>query len=432
MRSPFGGRAEFFRRVAFTLGALAIYRLGSYIPIPGIDGQFLAEIFDAQPNGFFGVMGASAIRAFGQMSVFALGIGPYLTASFVILVLTFFSVRLRRLVSPERQMRVTRCLALVLAALQACAVARGLEVGGRGWHFGSLVTEPDALFRLSTVVTLTAGTVFLIWLAEQITKRGIGNGISLMLFSAIVIRIPESFYRLFKDDWAAFLPTDAVRTVLIVFVGLVVFIILIESARIRIPVLYGIPQGPGTPIDATSSLTFKLNNAGIVPIYFSGQILLLPATIRDDYVLQDGFIATVASALQWGSWSRVAAGAVVIAILCFVYVALVLSPKKMAQDLERHRGVIPGVAPGQPTADYLDRVLTWTTVIGALYLWAVSMLPSYVAELYRVPVMFSLTNLLVVVAVALDAIQQARALWPAAAPAKPVEDGIGDCAPGAR
>jgi preprotein translocase subunit SecY len=186
------------------------------------------------------------------------------------------------------------------------------------------------------------------------------------------------------------------------------------------------PQGAGTPLDATSSLTFKINNAGIVPICFSGAILLLPATIKNIYHLQDGFIANLASALQWDTWKRVAAGGVVITIFCFVYVALVLSPKKMGQDLERHRGVVPDVAPGQATVDHLDRVLTWTTLVGALYLWVVSMLPSYIAWIYFVPLRFSGASLMVVVCVAIDALQQACAFWPSRTSAtSTVNDGSG-------
>jgi len=424
VQSRIGVKTELYRRIAFTLGALAIYRLGRYIPVPGINPQILAEILQPQPSGFLGAIDASVARALARLSIFALGIGPYLSASFVILILTSLSVRLRKLVSGERLMRVTLLLTIVFAALNAYGLARGLEASGRGGTFGSPVMEPGALFHVTTVVTLTTGTAFLVWLAEQITKRGIGNGISLMLFSAIVVRMPETFYRLFEDDWAAFLPAGTARTVLIAFVGLVVFIVLIESAQLRIPVRYPHRPEGSASFDATSWLRFKLNNAGIVPIYFVGQLLLLPATISNASEHQDNVIAHIAVTLSPGTVWHMAAGAVLIVILSLVYVALVLSPKRMAQDLTRYGGVIPALAPGEPTADYLDRLLTWATLIGALYLWAVSMLASYFAELYRVPLTVSAVNLLVVAAAALDTIRQIRALWSTGLPAKSVADGV--------
>ncbi len=359
-------------------------------------------------------MDPSAARALARVSIFAVGIGPYLSASFIVLLATAFSKRVRAILRSESAARCARGLTIIFALIEGYALARALELGNSSVL--PLIMSPGLIFRATTAITIATGTVFLIWLAEQITKHGIGNGISLMLFSPLVVSMPRSFYRLFEDKSAAFLSADAVRGALIAFAGLVVLIVLIESAELRIPVRYShVPQGD-TSLDAMSWLRFKINNAGIVPIYFAVELLLLPATIKNVYNLQDGVIAQLAVAL--------------VVILSFVYVALVLSPTKMAADLERYGGGVPPFASGQPTADYLDRLLTWATLIGALYLWAVSMLPSYFALLY-LPVTVSGISLLVVVAVALDTVQQGRALWPAGAPARPVEDGITDGAPSA-
>ena len=404
MRSTIGSNAEFWRRLAFTVGVLGVARVVYWIPVPGIDSDVLAQLYQ-RPHGL------------GPVSIGRLGINPYLSVSFLVLILTTLSKRLRTLATGRIEL-YTRGLTLVLVIVEAYGVARGLGLS-------RAVPEPGVTFTFSAVVTLAGTSFALIWLAEQITVRGIGNGFALMLLVPLVVRMPESFYRLFQDDRAAFLPTDVVRTAVVAFVGLVVLVVLIESAQLRIPVRYARGPREAAPPNATSWLRFKLNNAGVLPIYFTGWMLLLPSTIKSAYGLEDGVIAKVATAFAWASPGREAAGAVLMAIFSFCYVALLLNPRKMAQDLERYGGIIPGVAPGQSSADYLDRVLTWITLVSALYLWAVSMLPFYFASIYRVPVTFGGVSLLVVVAVAMDTLRQARAFWPAGASARRiVDDGL--------
>ena len=392
--------SELGRRIAFTLGALLVYRFGSYIPLPGIDPSVWARFFGANADGILGLFNISAGGGVRRLAVFALGITPYLTAAILLQLATVVSSRLRRLRTggePGRRVLVRYAygLTLFLAAFQAYGVASGLE-GVTG-----LVTDPGLSFRLGASVTLAGGAMVLVWLSDQITMRGIGNGISLLLFVGIVTELPSTVAETLDLGRQGVLPGGIVIGLPVLAVagtGLVVFM---ELARRRLLVQFAARQVG--MVDGAAHLSLKLNSAGIIPVMLASWLLLVPLIVAA-YAGGDGpgWASAIARELGPGRPLFLVLYALAIVACTFIYTALVLDPSDAADRLKRYGGVIPGIAPGEATAEHLDNVLSRTTLLGAVYLALVCLTPDILVSYAHVPFYFGGTSLLVLVCTALD------------------------------
>jgi preprotein translocase subunit SecY len=410
--SAFAKATELKNRIWFTLGALVIYRLGTYIPIPGIDPQILTEIFQRNSGGILGMFDMFSGGALGRMTIFALNIMPYISASIIVQLLTAVSPQLEALKKEGESGRkklnqYTRFGTVALAAVQAYGIAVGLE-GLRGGA-GTAVLDPGLFFRLITVITLTGGTVFLMWLGEQITARGVGNGISLIIFCGIVARLPSGIAELLELG-----RTGAISTVAIIFfmamaVAVIAIIVFMERAQRRILVQYPKrQQGNKMYGGEASHLPLKLNTSGVIPPIFASSLLLLPATLASFNASPNGtgILAEISAYLAHGRPLYMALYVALIVFFSFFYTAIVFNPVETADNLKKYGGFIPGYRPGKATSDYLDYVLTRLTVIGSVYLAAVCILPEYLVSQYSVPFYFGGTSLLIVVSVTMDTVAQ--------------------------
>src|SRR5216683_2022386 len=391
--SAFSKATELKNRIWFTLGALVIYRLGTYIPIPGI--------FDMFSGG-----------ALGRMTIFALNIMPYISASIIVQLLTAVSPQLEALKKEGESGRkklnqYTRFGTVALAAVQAYGIAVGLE-GLRGGG-GSAVVDPGMFFRLVTVITLTGGTVFLMWLGEQITARGVGNGISLIIFAGIVANLPHALVALLELG-----RTGAISTVTIIFffamsIVVIGFIVFMERAQRRILVQYPKRQQGNKMFGGEAShLPLKLNTSGVIPPIFASSLLLLPATLASFNAAGGGtgILAEITAYLAHGRPLYMLLYIALIVFFSFFYTAIVFNPVETADNLRKYGGFIPGIRPGKNTSDYLDYVLTRLTVIGSAYLAVVCILPEFLISQYSVPFYFGGTSLLIVVSVTMDTVAQ--------------------------
>lgn len=408
-RSTSDGHRELWLRIGVTLGALVIYRLGAYLPLPGVDLQLLQEIFGRNAGGMRGAVDMFSGGAFGRMSIFALNVMPYITASIWLLLLTAVSRTLRkRYANGSGLDRYARIGAVVLAALNAYGIAIGLEAGGTSSR--SLVSDPGVLFELSTVATLTGGTVFVMWLADEITRRGIGNGVALILVSGIVGRLPGALADLLDLGRLGVLSTPSLLLTIVLAVGTVALIVFMEGARRRILVQYRPRLVGSTMFEGEGAyLGLKLNNFGIIPVIFASSLLLVPATLAGYGTDQNGWLDEIGRLLRHGAPAYLAYYAGLIALLAFLYTALILSPRTMADRLQSYGGVVPGLEPGKATANYLDHVLTRLTLVGAVYVAAICLLPEVLVSQYSLPFYFGGSSLLIVVCVAMDMVAQIEA-----------------------
>ena len=408
--SAFAKATDLKNRIWFTLGALVIYRLGTYIPLPGIDPQVLQEVFDRNAGGLLGMVDMFSGGALGRMTIFALNIMPYISASIIVQLMTAVSPQLEALkkegeAGRKKLNQYTRFGTVFLAAVQAYGIAVGIE-SLRGLT-GPAVTDPGMFFRLTTVITLTGGTVFLMWLGEQITARGVGNGISLIIFSGIVARMPSALAALLELGRTGALSTFFIIVFLLLAVGVVTFIVFMERAQRRLLVQYPKRQvGNKVYGGEASHLPLKLNTSGVIPPIFASSLLLLPATLASFNVNQTGFLGEISAILAHGQPLYIALYVTLIVFFCFFYTAIVFNPTETADNLRKYGGFIPGIRPGTSTAEYLDYVLTRLTVIGALYLAAVCVLPEILVSQYAVPFYFGGTSLLIVVSVTMDTVAQ--------------------------
>ncbi|HEV3177994.1 MAG TPA: preprotein translocase subunit SecY [Stellaceae bacterium] len=407
----FAKATELKKRIWFTLGALVIYRLGTYIPLPGIDPQILAEIFKSQQGGLLDIFDMFSGGALGRMTIFALTIMPYISASIIIQLLTAVSPTLEALkkegeVGRKKLNQYTRYGTVFLAAVQAYGIASGLEVSGRGGSLGSPVMDPGLFFRLTTVVTLTGGTVFLMWLGEQITARGVGNGISLIIFTGIVARMPAALVQLLELGRTGSLSFVVILLFFFGAVAVITFIVFMERAQRRILVQYPKRQVGNKMFGGDAShLPLKLNSSGVIPPIFASSLLLLPSTLAN-FASPDSVLADVKLYLQPGSLVHMTLYAALIIFFCFFYTAIVFNPAETAENLRKYGGFVPGIRPGKNTADYLDYVLTRLTVVGAIYLSVVCLLPEYLISEFSLPFYFGGTSLLIVVSVTMDTVAQ--------------------------
>ena len=407
--SAFRTADELKKRIWFTLGALLVYRLGTYIPLPGIDPQALQAVFSQQQSGIIGMFNMFAGGAVGRMAIFALNIMPYITASIVIQLLTSVVPRLEQLKkegeSGRKQInQYTRYGTVFLAAVQGYGIAIGLE-GAQG-----VVVEPGFFFRASAVITLVGGTVFLMWLGEQVTSRGVGNGISLIIFAGIVAELPSALAGTLELGRQGALSTFVILALIIMVIAVIAFIVFMERAQRRLLVQYPKRQtASGMAQGDNSHLPLKLNTAGVIPPIFASSLLLMPITLANfSSDASGGALGTVAAMLGRGQPAYMALYAAGIIFFCFFYTSIVFNPNDPADNLKRYGGFIPGIRPGPRTAEYIDHVLTRLTLVGALYLTAVCLLPEMLINAYNVPFYFGGTSLLIVVNVTMDTVGQVQ------------------------
>lgn len=412
--SSFGKAKELKKRIWFTLGALIVYRLGTYIPLPGIDPDALANIFQQQKGGIFGMFDVFSGGALQRMTIFALSIFPYITASIIIQLLSSVSPRLEAIKKEGESGRkklnqYTRYGTVLIAFVQAYAIAVGLEGMGSG-SSASVVLDPGLFFRITAIVSMVGGTVFLMWLGEQITSRGVGNGISLIIFAGIVASLPSSFVALFELGRTGALSPFIILLVLLLVLAVVAVVVYFERAQRRVPVQYPKRQiGPNKVTQAqTAHMPLKLNSSGVIPPIFAGALLSLPVTITGFSGGADApaWLNIMSSYLSHGHPVFMALYAFLIIFFAFFYTAIVFNPQETADNLKKNGGFVPGIRPGKNTADYFDFILTRLTVLGGLYLAAVCLLPEIMTFRYSIPFALGGTSVLIVVSVGMDTVTQ--------------------------
>src|SRR5213082_173332 len=415
----FSKATELKSRIWFTLGALVIYRLGTYIPIPGIDPAILQDLFSRNAGGILGMFDMFSGGALGRMTIFALNIMPYISASIIIQLLTAVSPTLEALKKEGESGRkklnqYTRFGTVLLAAVQSYGIAVGLE--GMRADTLSAVIDPGLFFRLVTVVTLTSGTVFLMWLGEQITARGIGNGISLIIMSGIVANLPHALASTLELGRTGAISTVFIIIFLAMSVGVVGFIVFMERAQRRILVQYPKRQMGNKMFGGDAShLPLKVNTSGVIPPIFASSLLLMPLTIaqfigqraagQTDSAWND-VLLTVTSLLQHGAPLYMFLYGAGIVFFCFFYTAVVFNPEETAENLKKYGGFLPGIRPGKRTAEYMDVVLTRLTVIGAAYITVVCLIPEALMAKIGGSLYFGGTSILIVVTVTMDTVAQ--------------------------
>jgi preprotein translocase subunit SecY len=407
----FAKATELKKRLWFTLGVLIVYRLGTYIPVPGIDAAVMAELVRAHGGGILGMFDMFTGGALGRMTVFALNIMPYISAAIIMQLMTAASPKLEQLKKEGEQGRktinqYTRYLTVVIATVQAYGIAVGLE--GITGSVGPAVMEPGFFFRFTAVVTLVGGTIFLMWLGEQITARGVGNGISLIIFSGIVANLPSALAATLELARTGAITTFVLLFLLVMAIVVTGAVVFVERAQRRIIVQYPKRQVGNRMFGGDSThLPLKINTAGVIPAIFASALLLLPVTIAG-FSGEGGpeWLQPISAALAHGQPLYMILYAVMIAFFAFFYTAVVFNPTETADNLKKYGGFIPGIRPGQNTAEYFDYVLTRLTTVGAIYLVAVCLLPEFLISRYGVPFYFGGTSLLIIVIVTIDTVAQ--------------------------
>jgi preprotein translocase subunit SecY len=416
----FSKAEELKKRIWFTLGALLIYRFGTFIPLPGIDPIAFAESFRSQSSGILGQLNMFAGGAVERMAIFALNIMPYISASIIMQLMSSVDKRLEALKKEGEQGRktinqYTRYLTVLLATVQAYGIAVGLE--GSTSSVGPIVIEPGWFFRLTTMITLVGGTMFLMWLGEQITARGVGNGISLIIFAGIVAALPVAVAQLFELSAQGTLSAFVLVLLLLVMVLAIVIIVFMERAQRRLLVQYPKRQVGSRMFQGDSShLPLKLNSAGVIPPIFASSLLLLPISVAQ-FTAGPGstapsWLQAVTAALGYGQPLHMLVYVVLIIFFCFFYTAVVFNPQETADNLRKYGGFLPGYRPGEQTAKHIDYVLTRITAVGAIYLAAVCLLPEIMIANAGVPASFGAvlggTSLLIAVSVTMDTVAQVQ------------------------
>lgn len=406
--STFAKAEDLKKRLWFTLAALLVYRLGTHIPLPGLNPEAYAQAFRGQAGGILGLFDMFSGGAVQRMAIFALGITPYISASIIVQLMTSVVPALENLKKEGEQGRkiinqYTRYGTVLLGAVQAYAISVGLESGN------GLVVDPGWFFRISTVISLLGGTMFLMWLGEQITSRGIGNGISLIIFSGIAAGLPTALAGTLELGRTGALSTTLILAVLVVAVGVIALIVFAERAQRRLLIQYPKRQVGNRMFQGdTSHLPLKLNTSGVIPAIFASSLLLLPATVAGlgNTTALPAWATSIVAALGHGQPLYMLLYAGLIAFFAFFYTAIVFNPKDTADNLKKHGGFIPGIRPGERTAEYIDYVLTRITVIGAIYLVFVCILPEILVSQTGIPLSLGGTSLLIVVSVTLDTVAQ--------------------------
>jgi preprotein translocase subunit SecY len=406
----FGKMSELKSRLWFVLGALVVFRLGSHIPVPGIDPAVLKQLFDAQSGGILGMFNMFSGGSLERFAIFALGIMPYISASIIMQLLTVVSPKLEQLKKEGeagRRMitKYTRYGTVGLATFQALGIAIAFE-GQAG-----LVLDPGMAFRLTTVVTLVGGTMFLMWLGEQITERGIGNGISIIIFAGIVAGLPKAI-----GSTLELASTGAFSIPLVVFLFVMVIlvtalVVFVERGQRKITVNYAKRQvGNKVMGGQTTHLPLKLNMAGVIPPIFASSIILFPASLAGWFGSSDSmyWLKDLSGAISPGQPIYILLFAAAILFFCFFYTALVFNPKETADNLKKSGAFIPGIRPGEQTAKYIDKIMGRLTLIGAIYITLVCLLPEFLSLKFNTPFYFGGTSLLIIVVVTMDFMAQVQ------------------------
>ncbi|MBN36785.1 MAG: preprotein translocase subunit SecY [Rhodospirillaceae bacterium] len=410
----FGKATELKKRLWFTLGALIVYRLGTYIPIPGIDPQILDDIFNQQAGGIIDLFNIFSGGALERMTIFALNVMPYISASIIMQLMTAVSPKLDQLKKEgesgrKKMNQYTRYLTVLLCVVQGYGISVGLESGLVTSGGTSAVIDPGMFFRFTTVVTLLGGTMFLLWLGEQVTQRGVGNGVSLIIFAGIVASFPGALAQLLEQGRVGALSAFTIMAILIGAALLIYWIVWMERAQRRIIVQYPKRQVGNRMFGGESShLPLKLNTAGVIPAIFASSILLMPATFASFSAAgsDSGFMTEVSRLLGRGEPLYLLIFGSAIVFFCFFYTAVVFNPADTADNLRKNGGFVPGIRPGKNTADYLDYVLTRLTTIGAIYLTIVCVIPEYLIGSLNLPILMGGTSLLICVTVTMDTVAQ--------------------------
>ncbi len=403
------GLSELKKRIWFLVGALLVFRVGAHIPVPGLDPARLAELFSSN-RGILGLFNLFSGGALARLTVFALGIMPYISASIIIQLLTVVWPALEQLkkegqIGRRKLSQYTRYSTLALALVQAFGMARYLANSG-------IALDPGFTYYFTVTITLVTGTMFLMWLGEQITERGIGNGISLIIFAGIVAGLPGAIINTLEKVSQGEMQAIGLILLCVMLVTVIGFVIFVERGQRRITVNYAQrQQGRKMYAAQKSHLPLKLNMAGVIPPIFASSLILFPATISQWFGQTPGFewLSTIGLALSPGQPFYIALFAAAIIFFCFFYTALVFNPKETAENLKKSGGYIPGIRPGDQTAQYIDKVMTRLTIIGSLYITAVSLMPEFLIMGWNVPFYFGGTSLLIIVVVVMDFMAQVQA-----------------------
>jgi len=396
---------ELQKRIFSTLLLLFVYRIGTHVPTPGINTTALAAFFEQAKGSLLGLFDMFAGGALSNLSVFALGIMPYISASIILQLLTVAVPHLEKLskegeAGRRKITQYTRYGTVILSIIQGFGIAVGLE-NMAGPNGASIVINPGWAFRLMTMITLTAGTAFIMWLGEKITEKGIGNGISLIIFAGIVCRGPVAIINTFRLVSTGEMGIFVIVLLLIMMVVVVGVIVFVESAQRRIPIQYAKRiVGKKMYGGQTTHLPLKINMAGVIPPIFASSIIMFPATIAN--FIPHPWMKTVADILVPGKWGYEALYVAFIVFFCYFYTAVTFNPVDVADNVKKYGGYVPGIRPGKKTAEYIDSVLTRLTFSGAIYVSAVCVLPSILVSYFNAPFYFGGTALLIVVGVALD------------------------------
>ena len=395
-------------RILFTIFILAVYRFGTFVPLPGIDPEQLKVLMDGNQKGLLGMFNVFAGGAVSRMAIFALGIMPYISASIIVQLLTGVSDYFKNLKSQGEMGRakitqITRYGTVLLATIQGYGLAVGLQSSAE------LVINPGSFFKISTVTTIVAGTMFLMWLGEQITQRGIGNGISLIIFAGIVAEIPRALVTTFELGRTGAVSTFMILAIFILLILTILFIVFMERALRKILISYPKRQMGNKMYGGESShLPLKINTAGVIPAIFASALLLLPVTISNfGFAESDNFLK-ISSMFTQGQPLYMLLYASGIIFFSFFYTSIVFNPKETAENLRKYGGYIPGIRPGERTAEYIDSILIRLTTVGSLYLTFVCLMPEFLISKYPIPFYLGGTSILIVVVVAMDTVTQVQ------------------------
>jgi preprotein translocase subunit SecY len=395
-------------RIVFTIIILTIYRLGTFVPLPGIDPQQLQILMEGNQKGLLGMFNVFAGGAVARMAIFALGIMPYISSSIIVQLLTGVSDYFKNLKSQgeigrKKITQITRYGTVLLATVQGYGLSVGLESSA------NLVINPGAFFKITTVTTIVAGTIFLMWLGEQITQRGIGNGISLIIFSGIVAEIPRALVTTFELGRTGALSTVMLISIFILLIATIIFIVFIERALRKILINYPKRQMGNKMYGGDSShLPLKINQAGVIPAIFASALLLLPVTFSNFNLSDNETFLNITSYFSQGQPLYMLLYASGIIFFTFFYTSITFNPNETAENLRKYGGFIPGIRPGESTALYIDNILTKLTTIGALYLTLVCLMPEFLIANYPIPFYLGGTSILIVVVVAIDTVTQVQ------------------------
>ena len=408
MSSPSSHTSDLKNRIFFTIFILIIYRLGTFIPIPGIDPQSLQEVMSLNQKGLLGMFNVFAGGAISRMAIFALGIMPYISSSIIVQLLTGVSDYFKNLknqgeLGRKKITQITRYGTVLLATIQGYGLSVGLESAD------NLVIDPGLFFKISTTITIVSSTILLMWLGEQITQKGIGNGISLIIFSGIVAEIPRALVTTFELGRTGAISSVLIISIFLLLIGTILFIVFMERAFRKILINYPKRQVGNKMYGGESShLPLKINSAGVIPAIFASALLLLPVTFSNFNFSDNDFFLNISSLFSQGQPLYMILYAAGIIFFTFFYTSIVFNPKETAENLRRYGGYIPGIRPGESTELYIEEILTRLTTIGALYLALVCLMPEFLIAKYPIPFYLGGTSILIVVVVAMDTVTQVQ------------------------